>query len=124
MDQDKRASNRHPVPGGLPGEVSVLAPIEVRDVSERGAQFDTAFPLILDSIHDLRLELEEAAIVVRGRVAHCSIADIGGDLVRYRAGIEFINLPSHAIQAIRTHMYRLEQRRAARAAATPPPPAI
>jgi len=123
MEQDKRASSRHPVPGGLPGEVSVLAPIEVRDVGEHGAQFDTAFPLILDSIHDVRLELEEAAIVVRGRVAHCSIADLGGDLVRYRAGIEFVELPPHALKAIKTHMYRTEQRRAARAAAVAPPTA-
>ena len=120
MEQDKRASNRHPVPGGLPGEVSVLVPIEVRDVSERGAQFDTAFPLILDSIHDVRLELDGASVVVRGRVAHCSIAGLGGDLVRYRAGIEFIDLPAHATQAVRTHIYRTEQRRVARAAANPP----
>ena len=123
MEQDKRASSRHLVPGGLPGEVSVLAPIEIRDVSERGAQFDTAFPLILDSLHEVRLELEEASIVVRGRVAHCSIADLGGDLVRYRAGIEFVDLPPHAMQAIKAHVYRTAQRRAARAAATPPPTA-
>lgn len=117
MDEDKRESNRQPIPGGLPGEVSVLAPIELRDVSEGGAQFDTAFPMILDSIHDIRLELDAAAVVVRARVAHCTIADIGGDLVRYRAGVEFIDLPAHALQAIKTHLYRTEQRRAARAAA-------
>lgn len=123
MDQDKRNAPRISMPGGLAGEVSVLAPVEIREFSERGAMMDTAFPLLLDSIHDLRLDFEDVSVVVKGRVVHCSIADLGGDLVRYRAGMEFVDLAPHAAAAIRAHLERLRERRATGAAGGNPPSA-
>ena len=41
-----------------------------------GAQIETMFPLHLDSLHDFRLTLGDRSIVVKGRVAHCSISDV------------------------------------------------
>ncbi len=105
------------MPGGLPGEVSVLAPVEIREFSQLGAMLDTAFPLVLNSIHDVRLELGDQAIIVKGRVAHCSIAELGGELVRYRAGIEFVDLPAHAAAAIKSFLDGVAERRAARGVA-------
>jgi hypothetical protein len=117
MDHDKRLAERVEMPGGLPGEVSVLAPVEIREFSQLGAMLDTAFPLVLNSIHDVRLELGDQAIIVKGRVAHCSIAELGGELVRYRAGIEFVDLPAHAAAAIKSFLDGVAERRAARGVA-------
>ena len=55
-----------------------------------GAQIETAFPLHLDSLHEIRLELGDASVVLKGRVVHCSIADMDREFVTYRSGIEFI----------------------------------
>jgi hypothetical protein len=119
MEHDKRSVARVEMPGGLPGEVSVLAPVEIREFSPRGAMLDTAFPLILNSIHDVRLELDDCSIIVKGRVAHCSIVDLAGELVRYRAGIEFVDLPPHAATAIASYLKGVSARRESRAAANP-----
>ena len=116
MDSEHRSVPRIDLPGGVPGEVSVLAPVEVRQFTVRGAMLDTAFPLILNSIHDLRLTLGDNAVIVKGRVAHCSIADLGAELVRYRAGIEFIDLTEHAASAITAYLERMQQTRASVAA--------
>ncbi|MEI6669369.1 MAG: PilZ domain-containing protein [Acidobacteriota bacterium] len=124
MDHEKRGAPRIDMPGGLPGEVSVLAPVTIREFSLLGAMLDTAFPLVLNSIHDVRLELEDRSIVVKGRIAHCSIADLGGDLVRYRAGIEFVDVPPHAAAAIKAYLDGMTERNVARRAARPPREAI
>jgi hypothetical protein len=120
MEHEKRSVARVRVPGGLPGEVSVLAPAEIRDFSERGATLDTAFPLVLNSIHDIRLELDDRSVIVKGRVAHCSIAELGGELVRYRAGFEFVDPTPHAASAIRAYLDGIARRRAADTATRPP----
>lgn len=116
MEHEKRSVARVEVPGGLPGEVSVLAPAEIREFSPRGVMLDTAFPLVINSIHDVRLELDDCTIVVKGRVAHCRVADLAGELVRYRAGIEFVDLPPHAVSAIAAYLKGVSERRAARGA--------
>jgi hypothetical protein len=113
MEQDKRAATRIEMPGGVPGEVSVLAPVDIREISRLGMMLDTAFPLVLNSIHDVRLELDGRSVVVKGRVAHCSIAELAGELVRYRAGIEFVELPPHAASAIGSYLDGVAERRAA-----------
>jgi hypothetical protein len=111
MDSEHRANRRFAIQGGLPGEVSILAPIEIRDFCEGGAKIDSAFPLVVDSIHDIRLELSGVAIIVKGRVAHCAIADLGGDLVRYRAGVEFVSMPSYVTTAIKAYLDEIAERR-------------
>jgi hypothetical protein len=54
-------------------------------------------------------------VVVQARVVRCQIADIGRDLVRYVAGVEFVELPPHADAAIAAYLDRiLREREAAR----------
>ncbi len=88
--EDKRDSERIPILGELRGEVMVLQPMALTEISRRGAQVETAFPLQLDSLHEFRLALGKRSIVVKGRVAHCSISDVDQETVRYRTGIEFV----------------------------------
>lgn len=120
MEQDRRSAPRVEVPGGLPGEVSVLAPVEIREFSRTGAKLDTAFPLILNSLHDIRLQLGEQSVVVKGRIVHCRIAELAGELVRYRAGIEFIDMPEHVASAIASYLEQIAAQHAADAGTQPP----
>jgi hypothetical protein len=113
MDPDRRESPRTEILGRLSGEVSVPAPILVHDISGSGAQIECAFPLILGSAHELRLHLDDDSVVVRARVVHCQIADLGRDLVRYVAGVEFVDLAPHAEVAIAAYVERVRREREA-----------
>jgi hypothetical protein len=106
MERDHRDSPRSEIVGGLSGEVSVPAPMFIRDISPAGAQIECAFPLIIGSMHDVRLHLGDAAVVVKARVVRCEIADIGRDVVRYAAGVEFVDLMPHARSAIAGYLER------------------
>lgn len=99
MSDDKRESERTEVAGGLRGEVMVLQPLAVREISRGGMQVETAFPLQLDSLHDFRLTLAERSVVVKGRVVHCQISDVEQDVVIYRSGIEFVE-PSTRVATV------------------------
>jgi hypothetical protein len=92
-NDEKRDAGRLELLGELRGEVMVFQPMAITEISRGGAQVETAFPLHLDSLHDFRLTLGERAIVVKGRVVHCSISDVDQELVVYRSGVEFVEPP-------------------------------
>ena len=87
---EKRDAERFKILGELHGEVMVFQPMVVREVSLTGVQIESAFPLQLNSLHDFRLTLGTRSIVIKGRVAHCSISDVDQEVVVYRSGVEFI----------------------------------
>jgi hypothetical protein len=97
---DKRDTERIEILGELRGEVMVFQPMAIREISRGGAQVETGFPLQLDSLHDFRLTLGERSIVLKGRVAHCSISDVDQEVVLYRSGIEFIEPPDRVASVI------------------------
>src|SRR3954452_9935847 len=88
--EDKRETERVQILGELKGEVTVFQPMAIKEISRGGAQVETSFPLQLDSLHEFRLTLGDRSVVVKGRVAHCSITDVEQELVVYKSGIEFI----------------------------------
>jgi hypothetical protein len=69
-------------------------------VSRGGAQVETAFPLHLDSLHDLRLTLGDRSVIVKGRVIHCSISDVDQESILYRSGMEFVELSERVLAVI------------------------
>ena len=73
---DKRDTHRLQILGELHGEVMVLQPMAIKEISRGGAQIETGFPFQLDSLHDFRLTLADRSLVVKGRVVHCSIIDV------------------------------------------------
>jgi hypothetical protein len=97
--RDKRDSERIPILGELHGEVMVFQPMAIKEISRGGAQVETGFPLQLDSLHEFRLTLGDRSVVVKGRVAHCSISDVDQELVLYRSGIEFVE-PSERVFSV------------------------
>ncbi|MBI3492617.1 MAG: PilZ domain-containing protein [Acidobacteria bacterium] len=96
---DKRDTERIQILGELLGEVMVFQPMAIKEISHGGAQVETNFPLHLDSLHEFRLTLGDRSVVVKGRVAHCSISDVEQELVFYRSGIEFIE-PSERVNGV------------------------
>src|SRR5580765_636740 len=95
---DKRDTHRLQILGDLRGEVMVLQPMAIKEISRGGAQIETGFPFQLDSLHDFRLTLGDRSLVVKARVVHCSIIDVEQEQVLYRAGIEFVE-PSNRISS-------------------------
>jgi hypothetical protein len=99
-DDNKRSDDRLDILGELHGEVMVFQRLTIKEISRTGARVETSFPLQLDSLHDLRLTLADRAIVVKARVAHCSIADVEQEAVTYTSGLEFIEPSERVFQAI------------------------
>jgi hypothetical protein len=77
----------------------VFQPVAIKEIARGGVQVETGFPLHLDSLHDFRLTLGDQSVIVKGRVAHCSISDVDQELVLYRSGIEFIE-PSERVYSV------------------------
>ena len=96
---DKRDTERLEILGELLGEVMVFQPMSIKEISNGGAQVETGFPLQLDSLHDSRLTLSDRSVIIKGRVAHCSISDVDQEVVIYRSGIEFIE-PAERVAAV------------------------
>jgi hypothetical protein len=97
---NKRDAERIEILGDLHGEVMVFQPMAIKEVSRGGAQVETAFPLHLDSLHDLRLTLGDRSVIVKGRVIHCSISDVDQESILYRSGMEFVELSDRVLAVI------------------------
>lgn len=93
MPENRRDGERLQILGDLPGDATIQAPISVKELSRTGAQIESRFPLLINSLHEFRIALGSQSVVVKGRVVRCHIHDVDPDAVVYRAGIEFIDLP-------------------------------
>lgn len=98
-DPGHRDTERIQILGELLGEVMVFQPMSIKEISHGGAQVETHFPLQLDSLHEFRLTLGDRSIIVKGRVAHCSISDVDQENVTYKSGIEFIE-PADRVSSV------------------------
>jgi hypothetical protein len=72
-----------PILGELHGEIMVFEPLQVKELAVDGATIETAFPLPLNSLHDLRLTLGTNVVVVKARVVHSHVGEMGENAVRY-----------------------------------------
>jgi hypothetical protein len=99
-DDDKRDRERLEILGELHGEVMVFMPLSIKEISRGGCLVETAFPLHINSLHDIRLTLGEQSIVLKGRVAHCRISDVDQEAVHYKSGLEFIEISDRIREVI------------------------
>jgi hypothetical protein len=102
MSDRKRDAERVIVPGEVTGEVSVYQPLTIMNLSDRGVQVETSFPLLLGSLHDFRFSLNGLSVIVKGRIVHSQIGGLGGGAILYRTGVELVEVSEHALTAIRT----------------------
>ena len=91
MGDERRDSDRVEILGELQGEVMVFQGMTIKEISPTGTRVETPFPLQLDSLHEFRLTLGSQSIVLKGRVAHCQIADVEHEHVTYQSGIQFVD---------------------------------
>ena len=101
MSDEKRDRDRVEILGELHGEVMIYQPLSIKEISPGGCLVETAFPLHLNSLHDIRLTLGELSVVMKGRVAHCRISDVDQEIVHYKSGIEFIEMSDRVGEVIR-----------------------
>lgn len=101
MTDERRGGGRTPLLGEVTGEVRLFLRMTVLDLSEHGVQIETPVALQHNSLHDFRLTHDERSVVVKGRIVHCQIVELTEQEVRYRSGIEFVELSAHALAAIR-----------------------
>jgi PilZ domain len=106
---DRREAERLSVLGSLSGEVMLFQPLTIFGISERGLEAETNFPLYLDSLHKFRLKLGDQPVIVKGRITHCSLVDVDQELVRYRSGVQFVDLPQHVIEALTVFVAKLKK---------------
>jgi len=99
MESNKRQTERLEILGDLLGEAMVFQPMSIKELSLGGAQVETGFPLHVDSLHEFRLTLSDRSVIIKGRIAHCSITDVDQEAVHYRSGIEFIE-PAERVAAV------------------------
>ena len=97
---ERREEVRFPVLGAVDGDVMVFLPMAITEIALRGIQVETPFAFQIDSIHELRLALGDQRIVTKGRVTHCSIVDVEQESVRYRTGLEFVDLPDRLAEVV------------------------
>jgi len=100
MGEEKHEAEQIQILGDLPGATTVVQPLAVKELSRRGAQVETTYALQLDSLHEFRIGLGDHSVILKGRVAHCRISDLDHNGVVYRAGVEFIDPPAWAADAI------------------------
>jgi hypothetical protein len=105
---DRRACERVVLLGGLPGSVLLPQPVMVTELGADGAQLETACPFQVESLHEVRIELGSRSIVVKGRVTHCGVVDIDQEGLRYRSGMQFVDVPGHARAAIAAFLEALK----------------
>src|SRR6476661_5834666 len=96
---DKRDKERIQILGELHGEVMMFQPMAIKEISRGGCQIESDFPLQVDSLHEIRLTLGDKSVVLKGRVAHCSITDVDQEIVTYRSGVEFVE-PSDRVYSV------------------------
>jgi hypothetical protein len=108
---ERREGDRIPILGELTGGVMVFQPMTVTEIGVGGMQIEMRSPLQLDSLHDFRLPLDDRPVVLKGRVVHCRISDVDTNQVLYRTGIEFIDPPAHAREAIEKYIQTMKSAR-------------
>ena len=99
MTEDKRDTERVVILGELQAEIMIFEPMLIKEISRTGATVDTRFPLQLNSLHDIRLTLGSASVILKGRVVHSRISDVDQDIVTYRTGLEFVE-PSERVTGV------------------------
>jgi hypothetical protein len=95
-----RKTERLEIVGEMMGEVMVYQPMAIRQISRAGAMIETAFPLQVDSLHDLRLMLGDVPIVVKARIVHSHVTEVEDQGVLYAIGVEYVQPSDYVVEAI------------------------
>ena len=105
---ERRGDERVSLFGTLDGSVMVFLPMAITEIARGGVQVETPFSFQIDSVHELRLVLGNQAVIVKGRVTHCSVLDVAQESILYRTGLEFVDLPDRLADVIASFVERVK----------------
>ncbi len=77
----------------------VFQPMVMTEIGRGGATVETRVPLLLNSLHTVRVTLGDTCVVLQCRVVHSSVADLDRDTVVFRSGLEFVD-PAERVSAV------------------------
>ena len=97
---DRRCATRFEIVGELWGSVQALEPLRVCNLAPEGALVESVAPLPVGSVQPIRLVRGTETTDVRGAVRHLSPVPGEGGGLRYRVGLEFLNVDDEAAGAI------------------------
>jgi hypothetical protein len=98
--RDRRRAPRIEVLSQFHGHsVTLGVPVTLLDISLGGFRIETSVVFPLGAVHAFRFTMADGkAIEVRARVLHCGILSSTRGVLRYSAGLEFVNGPASAGQ--------------------------
>jgi c-di-GMP-binding flagellar brake protein YcgR len=98
---ERRRSPRVALLAELEGHAVTLdEKVQVRELSLGGMTVETTAPLSPRLVHDFRVELGSARIIVHARLVHSRV-EVRGDSVAYIAGVEFTGVSAQDHERIR-----------------------
>lgn len=107
-EADRQDTERVKILGELQGEVMVYQPMTIIEISHGGTQIETAYPIQLGSLHEVRLTLGATSVVVKGRVAHARVTKVAQQQVVYSSGIEFVEPSAKVLATIDEFVTKLQ----------------
>jgi hypothetical protein len=98
--RDRRRAPRIEVLSQFHGHsVTLGVPVTLLDISLGGFRIETSVAFPLGAVHEFRFTLaDDTTIEVRARVLHCGIHTSPRGVLRYSAGLEFVNGPANVAQ--------------------------
>jgi hypothetical protein len=102
---EHRETTRLSMLGELAGDIMVAQALSIVEISDGGLQIVTTFPLQMNSIHDVRIPLEPS-LVTKCRVVHSGVVDVEQEIVRYRVGLQFVELDARLRDALSAYVER------------------
>lgn len=96
---DRRGELRFEIIGQLWGSLEVFERLPLRNLGRGGALVESRVPLSADTIHGVRLMLDDQTNEVQVRVRHVTpVREPAGD--RYLVGLEFVNVTLGTLEQI------------------------
>ena len=102
---ERRAAPRVEPQRPISARIKAFLPARIVDLSARGVQLELTTSLRPQVPCDLRIQLDEGEVVVRGIVRRCRAWGFGLDdrdqrVLLYRAGLEFEEIPPSALMSV------------------------
>jgi len=95
--RDRRRAPRIEVLSQFHGHAVTLGvPVTLLDISMGGFRIETSVVFPLGAIHEFRFTLSDGdTIEIRARVLHCGMHTTSRGVLRYSAGLEFVDGPAN-----------------------------
>jgi hypothetical protein len=97
---DRRSATRFEIVGELWGSVQAQESLRICNLAPEGALVESFAPLPVGSVQPLRLIQGAETTDVRAAVRHLSPVYLQDGCLRYRVGLEFLNLDEQAAAQI------------------------